>query len=386
MTAPRTQPVLAAIAAVSFGFIIASSNSINPLLPLLRVEIPMTPITVSLTFVVYVSSAVIALLAVAMSPRTLSPAATLIVALGIATVSNVLLAQPTAAFLLAGRAGTGFAVGLATGSAAGLVVHALLGKGRGLAATGNLLGAVVGASIAQGVATLNSVGAVVQMYLIAAAVAAGLCLALIALTYIRARTPRPQASVRPPRRDVRWNARSLRVVAGAALAWTALSAGVVYAPLLFSDADMHVAQVVGSVAMLAAAAGAQLSTGVLARVAGGSTGYLLPAAGIFFTAASILLRSDAIGITALIVAGAGGALAYRTALVALTTGSGPTRQMIITSKFAVITYTASAFAILAIGLVNAALPLHVVLAGAGVILAAGAVIFSFRAPRLRGAA
>ncbi|QHC71806.1 MFS transporter [Rathayibacter sp. VKM Ac-2801] len=375
----RAQLALAALSAVSFGFVIAGSNSLNPLLPLLRAEVPLAPLAVSLTFVAYVGSAVLTLLAVAVAPRPLPPAAALVVALLAAAVGDLLLADPTEGRLLAGRALTGVAVGLATGSAAALVVGALGGRGRGLAATGNLVGAVVGTALAQLVALLASVTAAGTMYLAGAAVSLVLCAALIVLVRVVPRVPPP--AVAAPGGSSRPGAR--RGVVGAAVAWTALSTAVVYAPILFHDAGMPGAQLAGTVVMLIAAAAAQLGSAVLTRIAGRSTGFLVLAGGIALVAVSILLRSDVLAVAATALIGAGAATAYRTALVHLTHGSSPARQSRATSSFSVATYSASALAVLTIGLLTGGLDSTAVLAGTGAVLVVGALVMQPFAPRLR---
>ncbi|WP_146077983.1 MFS transporter [Pseudoclavibacter sp. AY1F1] len=388
MTNPSTRErALAVVAALAFGFVIAGANSINPLLPMLRVEVPLGPLGVSLTFVAYVSAAVLTLLVVGFSRVRVSPGAALVVALLVAACANALLASPVAWQILAGRAATGIAVGLATGGAAGLVVEALQGRGRGLAATGNLVGAVVGTAIAQGVAAVESTAGVMRMYVTGAGVSLLLAVALLLLLRARAGTRVPQGE--PPRSTTgaapshRLTRADVGTILRAAFVWTGLSVGVVYAPTIFADAAMPAAQFAGSVTMLVAAAIAQLGSVPLGRLLPGASGHLAFAVGAALAVTSVLTTSNALAFIALALVGGGGAVAYRTSLVHLTRGATPKLQSVLASKFAVATYAASASAVLTIGLLGGVLPTEIVLAVFATLLSLAALLMHWRAPRLR---
>ncbi|PPG01870.1 hypothetical protein C5E06_14390 [Pseudoclavibacter sp. RFBI5] len=378
---PRER-ALAAFAAIAFGFVIAGANSINPLLPMLRVEVPLTPLGVSLTFVVYVSAAVATLLVVGFSRLRVTPGSAVVAALLIAALANLLLASSNEVQLLVGRAATGVAVGLATGGAAGLVVDALKGRGRGLAATGNLVGAVVGTAIAQGVAALETIAGAMSMYVAGAAIALLLALALVLLLprsvprAARKRGVGAPTSRRLTRADV-------RTIARAAVVWTGLSAGVVYAPTVFSDAAMPLAQFGGSVTMLVAAAVAQLASVPLGRLLPAASGHLAFAVGCALAVTSVLLSNNPLALLAMALLGAGGAVAYRTSLVHLTRGAAASQQSSLASKFAVATYAASASTVLAIGVLGSVVRTEVVLAVFATLLSVAAFCMHLGAPRFR---
>ncbi|MBF4457854.1 MFS transporter [Pseudoclavibacter sp. VKM Ac-2867] len=378
---PRER-ALAAFAAIAFGFVIAGANSINPLLPMLRAEVPLSPLGVSLTFVVYVSAAVATLLVVGFTRLRVTPGAAVVAALLIAALANLLLASSSEVQLLVGRAATGVAVGLATGGAAGLVVGALRGRGRGLAATGNLVGAVVGTAIAQGVAALETVAGAMSMYFAGAATA--LVLALVLALLLPRGVPRAArkggagapASRRLTRADV-------RTISRAAVVWTGLSSGVVYAPTVFSDASMPIAQFAGSVTMLVAAAIAQLASVPLGRLLPAASGHLAFAVGCALAVTSVLISNNPLALLAMALLGAGGAVAYRTSLVHLTRGAAPSQQSSLASKFAVATYAASASTVLVIGVLGGVMRTEVVLAVFATLLSVAAVCMHLGAPRFR---
>ncbi|PPF87508.1 hypothetical protein C5E07_16315 [Pseudoclavibacter sp. RFBJ3] len=383
MTNPRPRErALAAFAAVAFGFVIAGANSINPLLPMLRVEVPLSPLGVSLTFVVYVSAAVATLLVVGFSRLRVTPGAAVVAALLIAALANLLLASSSEVQLLVGRAATGVAVGLATGGAAGLVVDALKGRGRGLAATGNLVGAVVGTAIAQSVAVLETIAGAIVMYLVGAGFA--LLLALVLGLLLRAGSSRaPRGPGSGPVPASRLTRADVGTVVRAAVVWMGLSAGVVYTPTVFADAAMPVAQFSGSVTMLVAAAIAQLGSVPLGRLFPGASGHLAFAVGSALAVVSVLLVSNVMALIAMALIGGGGAVAYRSSLVYLTRGAVPSLQSSLASKFAVATYTASASAVLTVGLMGSAMPTEAVLAVFATLLSLAAIFMHWGAPRFR---
>lgn len=375
---------VASTSAASFAVIIAAANSINPLLPLLRAHAGLEPLALSLTFVFYVSAAIVTLATIAGRRRPPSPGFALIIALLFCVVANISLAGGTEVLILVGRALTGVAVGLATGAAAALVVDALRGRGRGLAATGNLVGAVLGTAAAQPFAAIGTIDAATALFLGLAAIAGALAVALGVALLVRGSPLNDVDSPGEvmPRRRARLGARGARTVAGAAVAWVALAAAVVYAPTVFFDASMPLAQVLATVIMLIASAAAQLGSAALARFVPRMSGLLILAAGIAAVTLAVVARADGAAVVAMAVIGVGGATAYRTALVALTAGAGPMRQGALASSFAVMTYSASALAVLAVGAFGAwwtTEAVLVVLCGVLVVLCA---YLARRAPRV----
>ncbi|RYH11589.1 hypothetical protein [Tropicimonas sp. IMCC6043] len=150
----------AALAAASFMLLLAGTNTTTPLLPLYRDMLGFSPLTVTLTFVAYVSL-LVATLAVASGPKLVRYApSVLVAALAVALLADLALSTGTAPGILAGRALQGVSSGIGTGAAAALVVAVVGNRGRALTATGNLAGAILGTAAAQAVLHLAGARAI----------------------------------------------------------------------------------------------------------------------------------------------------------------------------------------------------------------------------------
>lgn len=129
---------------IAFALLLASSNAINPLLPLKAHALDLDARTGAASFATYLVALAITLTGCARASvqrraRVLLPLAVLTI-----VAADQLMSANSLTALFVGRAVTGLAVGLGTGSAATLAVEAAGESGRSLAATGNLVGAFVG--------------------------------------------------------------------------------------------------------------------------------------------------------------------------------------------------------------------------------------------------
>lgn len=105
----------------------------------------------------------------------------------------MLLWSATASSVLLGRALSGVAGGLGTGAASALVVVAIGDRGRAITATGNLVGAVIGAGLAQ-VAVLVLGDSALRVVFIVHGAACLLMGAIVAIPLSLRRSPNRWAS------------------------------------------------------------------------------------------------------------------------------------------------------------------------------------------------
>nr|WP_269329510.1 MFS transporter [Kineosporia babensis] len=134
------------MAIAGFCVVLVGVNLPNPLVPLYTAHYGLTPLAQSVMFSVYLLALVITLLAVMLSSRPPSPHRTLVAALALCAVSDLLmmLGATSYATLLTGRLVAGVSVGLATGSAATLALAGLGERARTTVASGAVIGSLLG--------------------------------------------------------------------------------------------------------------------------------------------------------------------------------------------------------------------------------------------------
>lgn len=133
-----------ALATGSFTALIAGANLPVPLLPVYRDVLGLTPTGVALVFSSYLVVLVATLAVMSRVREGPDPWWLLAAALGCALVADGLLLVGSMPGLLLGRLVTGIAIGLGTGAASSIMLSVAGEPGRTVAATGNLVGALVG--------------------------------------------------------------------------------------------------------------------------------------------------------------------------------------------------------------------------------------------------
>lgn len=366
---------------LSFGWLLVGTNAVNPLLPLYRESLGFDELMLSLTYVCYVAVLTVCFFALSRPSVTRAAPVLLVMALLLAGAADLLLWGGTEWSVLAGRALSGIAGGLGTGTASALVVIAIGDRGRSVTATGNLVGAVVGASGAQlAVLTLGKASLQV-VYLVHAA---GCLLLGIAVSVLLTQrrdcnrealravgTPAPDfGAVQSGPRVGRWAALST-----GALAWVVLSLTVVLVPALLKDLGLMVASSVAVVLVLVCSALIQVLAGPVGRLVPWLNGTELLILGLGGSLLGFLMDSGGVVIAAVAVTGFGIGATYRTGLVALTSGAAPSVQGALASLYGGVTYGAAAITTLFFGTIAAQVGLYpTVIVGTGVLAAAAAAL------------
>jgi MFS family permease len=374
----------ATIVAASFALLLAGTNAVNPLLPVYRDVLGLDPFLLSLTFVSYTVVLVAVLLLLAQPRFTSRAAPLLVVALVVAIASDLLLAHTQEWSILLGRAAAGVAGGLGTGAAAALVVAAIGAPGRALAATGNLVGAVLGTGASQIVVSLLAESSPRAVPLGHAAIISALAIAATAVLVARRQENRHALrAVTAGGARIRVDRRSVRMLATGCVGWVGVSVAIVFGATTFADLDQPLVRAMGPTLMLGASATAQLASPALARIAPrwiGLTPLALGVAGILGGAG---LRLDALALSGFALLGAGIGVSYRAGLVALTRGETPARQGALSSLYAAVSYAAAAAAVLLVGWMGSAIGVVHAALGALAVTGLVAVAALAWAPRLR---
>ncbi|WP_144721190.1 MFS transporter [Agrococcus jejuensis] len=377
----------AVIVAASFAMLLAGTNAINPLLPVYRDLLGLDPLLISLTFVCYVGVLVVVLLVLARPTLTRFAAPLLVAALAVAIGSDVLLAIAQEWSVLAGRAVAGIAGGMGTGAAAALVVAAIGARGRAISATGNLVGAVVGAGGSQLVVSFAEAG---SPQLVALGHASVLAILLVAASIVlRARRDANRAAlvgIRGGRASIRLDRRVVRMLASGSVGWIGVSVGIVFGATIFAELEQPVARALGPVLMLAASAAAQLASPMIARVAPWASGLLVQAAGALGVAAGALWSATPVVLAGYALLGVGIGISYRAGLVALTRGATPAQQGALSSLYAAVTYAAAAVAVLLVGGIGNLSGVVPAAIGAFALVGVASLATALVAPRLRDTA
>jgi hypothetical protein len=408
--------VQAGVVAVTFAALLAGSNFVNPLLPVYRDVLGLSPSMLSLTFSVYVGLLVVTLFALSRPRLAVHAVQFLLGGQALTLCSDVLMVDAGELRLLTARAVAGVASGLATGASSALVVAAVGARGRAVTATGNTVGAVVGAGGGQVlVGALGSAApavgfishaALMAVLLVATGVVvrrrrnlnrAALALDPAASTG-QAGTPRPTGpgpsvpSV-PSGLPGRLADSRQRVLGGAvgrsavfatgALAWVGISVAVVFGATVFDELGRPLVRAVGPVLLLVASSASQLAGPALSRVAPRASGVLAIAWGVTALLVGAWLRLDGLAVAGFVLLGAGIGVAYRTALVTLTRGVSPARQGALASRYAATAYAAAAVTVAAVGRAGDMTGLVPAVAAALAVLGVLALAAVTWAPRLR---
>jgi hypothetical protein len=377
--APRTFLVAAqaVVVGVSFSTLLAGSNAISPLLPVYRNVLHFDPVMLSLTFVCYVSVLAVVLLVVARSHLLRHAPLLLAAALAITIGSDVLLSTASPTAVLGGRAIAGVALGIATGSAAALMVDAIGNRGRALIATGNLVGAVLGTGAA--LLWVFAVGDSSTTWVFLAH--AGLCALILVplLVVLSARRKPISAALSAPPRAAAGGApgaarrRVIPYLVGG-LGWFAIRMTIVFAPSLVADQETPWVGSLGNLLVLAASAAGQLASPTIARLAPRSSGLVAMALG----AAALLVAAHAaipaLAFAGFAVLGYGIGLSYRLCLVLLTLGLRPELQGRVSSLFSAVTYAVAGAGVLVLGALGSLVDLTTAVTAGYALVVFGALV------------
>lgn len=384
---PTWRPVQGVVVAAAFSLLLVGTNLMNPLLPLYRELLGFDALMLSLTYVCYVVVLTVFFVVMARPSLTRWAAWSVLAALVLAVVGDALLWTGTGWGLLAGRAVSGVSGGLGTGAASALVVVAMGERGRAISATGNLVGAVIGASAAQ-LAVIAWGGRAPQLLFTAHA---GCCLVLLivlGIVLVVRRAPNRQA-LRSTSTDESDGGRTdgggaawIPLVCGA-VAWVSLSISVVFVPSLFDDLGFGWASAMAVAGVLFCSAVVQVTARPLDRVAPWLSGIELLAAGMVFTIAAILTQAEWSAVVGVVFTGFGIGVAYRTGLVSLTRGATPSRQGALASLYGAVSYGSAAVVTLAAGVTGRVVGLAPTVLGTLAVLVIVAVALVRVAPRSR---
>ncbi|WP_127817738.1 MFS transporter [Microbacterium sp. CPCC 204701] len=377
----------AAIVAASFATLLAGTNAVNPLLPVYRDLLGLDPFLLSLTFVSYVGVLVVVLLVLSRPRFTRHAAPLLLAGIAVAIISDLLLANTQEWSILLGRAVAGIGGGMGTGSAAALVVAAIGAPGRALAATGNLVGAVLGTTASQLVVSLLAESSPQAVTLGHAALLGALLLAASVVLHLR-RTQNRVAlgTVSTSIATMRIDPSAVRMIATGVIGWFGVSVAIVFGATIFADLGQPVVRAVGPALMLGASAVAQLASPWFARVAPWMSGLVAMAVGAAGIVAGAMTGVDVLALIGFALLGAGIGVSYRAGLVALTRSSSPARQGALSSLYAAVTYAGAAVIVLAVGWIGNMTGIVVAALGAVAFAGVAALVALTWAPRLRDTA
>ncbi|MBT9386078.1 MFS transporter [Pseudooceanicola sp. CBS1P-1] len=339
------------LAAMAFSLLLAGTNSTTPLLPVYNTELGFSPLELTLTFSVYVGALIVTLVwAARPGPAGRAPQM-LCAALVLAMAGDLLLSTGTTWGILAGRVLAGISGGCGTGASAALVTAVLGDRGRGLSATGNLAGAIIGTIGSQMMLWSFGDAAVHLTFRLHALICLVLLVPLALVLWARrsqnARDVRPSGEAGGVTAVL--GRHILRLVTGC-VAWIALSSSIVLSPTLFAHAGQPLAQALAVPVMLVFSFAGQVGSPWLAVRLPRSHGMLAGAVGL-----ALVILAARTGLGLLVVPGAAllgymGGMSYRLSLVLITHGTSPARQGRLASLYAAITYALAAGSVLVIGL------------------------------------
>ncbi|MGZ8178194.1 MFS transporter [Williamsia sp. SKLECPSW1] len=384
MRAQHWRRAQAGLISASFALLLVGTNAVNPLLPIYRTTLHFDALLLSLTYVAYVI-VLTAFFVVMARPSFGRWAPQLIIsALALAAVSDALLWTATAPGVLLGRALSGVAGGMGAGAASALVVEAIGDRGRAVTATGNLVGAVIGAGAAQLAVLTFGESATHIVFLVHGAACGAMGVTASIPLYIRRRSNRhalrTAGAPKLTRADISAGRKPL---ACGSIAWVALSLTVVLLPATLHDRHLPTTASAAVVLVLACSAVAQLAAVPLTRIAPWLTGLELLAAGLSISAVSLLHPIAGIAIVGIAVTGAGIGVAYRAALVHLVRGAPPATQSALASLYGAVTYGAAAVVTLLSGILAQTVSLLPAVTTLLLTLSTLALTLSTIAPRAR---
>lgn len=361
---------------MAFAFVIASAGAIipNPLLPLYRTELGLSWMTLSVAFTINLVALIATLAWGSRTRHRGSPGTVLLVALAIGIGGDLVGvgSQISVGFLLASRVLSGVCLGLATGAAATLVVQAVGDRGRRLVAVGSLVGAAIGLGVATLAVELLPLPFTL-VYVVHAGLtglAVGLLLSARPQMELRARRCAPpllRAATHDDRRTVRtsgaaldrWSpvgparrrASSREVARGyvaGAFAWSAGGVLVGYLPSVAQETMGLTSQV----ATQASAFAFQIVAGVAGLVSvsiSRNVGVIGLAAGCVVSAVAVRYSSTPVLLLGCAVAGFGQAVSYTTELGDLSGGVTAADQGVVSTRYSLVAYSASATFVLGAG-------------------------------------
>lgn len=346
----RAARAQAIVVTLSFAMLFVASNALNPLLPVYRDALGLDPFTLSLTFASYVAVLAVTLFALARPAFGRHAAALLLASLAVLIAADVLQALPLEASILAGRALTGVAGGLGTGSASALVVAAVGASGRAVTVTGNFVGGVIGAGVAQLCLSLFAAAAP-QIVFIGHAAITGVLLVAAAAVLWRRRHANRLALIGIPGAvgKARIGRAGWRMVMVGTTAGITVSIGVAFGATVFAELGQPVVQAVAPTLLLGASAIAQLASPAVARFAPWVSGMLAAALGAACTILGALAAAEWLAVAGFALLGLGIGTCFRASLVVLTHGAPPADQGALASLFAAANYTGSAVVVALIG-------------------------------------
>jgi len=347
-----TQGVLSA---VGFSWLLAGSNATTALIPLYHTELGFTPLQISLTFGCYVS-VLVPILFLMSRPRLAQWAAiSMVTAMFVAAVAGLAIANANTFGILGGRALSGVAMGLATGAASALVVASIGERGRGISATGNTIGGIVGTLLGQIYVNTYGLEAMSLTYEAHAAISAMLGGALSLVLYFRRQANREILelcrSKSPSSLADHVHLRTQPVLIGC-LAWITVSASVVFMPSLFNSLDMTNTQKSCALLTLIACAVGQLASRPMTRFIPWFSGTFAAPAGMVMVLAGAWCSSDTLALAGFTMAGLGLGISYRLGLLACVQNASPAQQAALASRYAAVTYLAAFVAVVGTGLIG----------------------------------
>jgi hypothetical protein len=357
-----TSTSLGRLVGIGFVLLLASTNAITPLLPLYRERFGLDQFGSSTVFAIYMFVLAPTLWLCA-RPRVQRAAGTLLpLALVIIVGANLLMASGSLPALYAGRAVSGLAIGIGTGAAATLALSALGERGRTVAATGNLIGAVLGTTLSAVTAQWTSapLSTVFWILSVLAAVVA------VALMWSRRRhpielaasdtyaEPDPDARLPAAEQDVATGgddrrARISGYITGCA-AWAVVMVALVAVPGSVRETLQIDSPVVsGVVALLFLVAGAVAQFAILRfpRAFGPVAVLSYLSAGVIVIGVGLASASLPLIAIGMIVAGVGNGAGYRVGMALVTRGYGPSVHGALTSRYVFIAYFVGGAAVLA---------------------------------------
>ncbi|MCU1480660.1 MAG: quinolone resistance protein norA [Subtercola sp.] len=344
--------ILSATIPVAFVVIVAGPNLPNPLLPLYGRTLGLDPADLSIVYSSFLIALTITLAAMARPRMQSRPGAALVAALLMAVVADLVLSLATHPALIVGRALNGISLGLGTGAAASLALALRGERARTLAATGTIVGAVVGSIIAVTLAQFGP-APLIAGYAIHAAVT---CAALIAVIVGLVRWPRSswaldrQVAINtavPRDLPARWTGYLM-----GSLAW--ISGGIIVAlvPLAISQ-DLNTTSLLiaglGTIALLVFANIGQFSVGGRSIRHMSALAMICMGAGVVIIAASVAAGLVPFVVLGCAFVGFGQGAGYRLGLRIASAGLTPRLQGGRASVYACISYAACALFVIAGG-------------------------------------
>jgi hypothetical protein len=374
------------LAAFSFSLLLAGTNANTPLIPLYRELLGFTPLTMSLTFVCYVSVLIVFLTALSRPSIVRWSPILLSAGLAMAVLSDIAMATATEAGVLLGRALAGVGVGLGTGSAAALVVAAFGASGRAVSATGNLVGAVVGTLFSEVVVLFLGKTVAISWAFEAHAVTCFILFVLMSVTFVLMRDVNRSAfsHVKGTASDVGPAlARNIFPLVIGSTGWIAISLAITFFPSFLEEGGMEAIKSMGMIVLLTSCALSQVFGRRIAAFAPSLSGVEAMAIGVLLILLGSSISSEIVGFLGFGLLGAGIGVSYRLALIMLTKGVSPRDHGALSSTYAGITYAAAAFSVAATGFAGNLFGLKATITVVLVMLTLAFLAIVRKAPRLR---